>query len=470
MTGARPAGDTELARDLRRAVPGLTVRTGSALDAYGRDEGYARRGADLRPDAVALPASTEQVSALLRFAHRARIPVVPWGSGTSLEAQGLALHGGVTVDMRSMNRTRRLLLDDFEIEVEAGALYEDVNARLRPHGLFFPPNPGAPATIGGMISNNSSGSRAVKYGVTRDHVARLEVVLPDGTVTRLGSRARKTASGYDLMDLVIGAEGTLCVITSAVLRLTPAPDARRGAAIRFPDVDAAAALVAPVLGSGALPASLELLDERVAATLAQTSPLPPGPGAVLLVECDGQDATAVEAELMGITALAEEDGTVLPLGQDDFREVMKARKTLGWDLVRTAGMRTLKLLDVAVPLSAYAAAVRHVYRVLDDLELTGYVLGHAGDGNLHVLIASDWRDTALWDRTLRAEKEIVAHALDAEGTITGEHGIGAAKRHLLEAEHGAAVALMAAVKRAFDPHGIMNPGKILPSGTPSETP
>src|SRR5690606_6829168 len=174
--------------------------------------------------------------------------------------------------------------------------------------------------------------------------------------------------------------------------------------------------------------------------------------------------------LMGITALAEEDGTVLPLGQDDFREVMKARKTLGWDLVRTAGMRTLKLLDVAVPLSAYAAAVRHVYRVLDDLELTGYVLGHAGDGNLHVLIASDWRDTALWDRTLRAEKEIVAHALDAEGTITGEHGLGAAERHRLEAEHGAAVALMAAVKRAFDPHGIMHPGKILPSGTPSETP
>ncbi|HEY0639906.1 MAG TPA: FAD-binding oxidoreductase [Pseudonocardiaceae bacterium] len=454
-----------LAEELRAAVPGLVVRDGAARDEYGRDEGYARRGADLRPELVALPSSTSQVSAALRFASARRLPVVPWGSGSSLEGQGLATHGGLTVDLRGMARVRRLLLDDFQVEVDAGILYGDLNRRLRDHGVFFPPNPGAPATVGGMISNNSSGSRAVKYGVTRDYVVSLEVVLADGRVTRLGSRSRKSASGYDLVDLVVGAEGTLCVVTGAVLRVAPTPVASRGLVAWFPDVAAAAALVQPCLGEGHLPATLELLDERVAATMATVSPLEARPGAVLLIECDGPDRAAVDAELAAVADLVRAAGGELQQVDDaGFRAVMAARKTLGHELVRAAGVRTLKLLDVAVPLSEYAATVAEAYAALERHRLRGFVLGHAGDGNLHVLIASDWRDEDLWARTQRAELEIVHAALEREGTITGEHGIGAAKRHLLRAEHGTGVDLMAAVKCAFDPEGIMNPGKVLPDG------
>jgi len=451
------------ADELRAAVPGLVVRDGAARDEYGRDEGYARLGRDLRPDLVAVPAGTDQVSAVVRFAALRRMPVVPWGSGSSLEGQGLATRGGLTVDLRGMARVRRLLLDDFQVEVDAGILYDDLNRRLRDHGVFFPPNPGAPATVGGMVSNNSSGSRAVKYGVTRDYVVALEVVLADGTMTRLGSRSRKSASGYDLVDLVVGAEGTLCVVTGAVLRVAPTPAVTRGIVAWFPDVATAASLVQPCLGEGHRPATLELLDERVARTMATISPLDSREGAALLIECDGPDRAAVDAEVDAVAALVlSVGGELQPVDDKGFRAVMAARKTLGRELVRVAGVRTLKLLDVAVPLSAYAATVADAYAVLARHDLHGFVLGHAGDGNLHVLIASDWRDTALWARTQEAEREIVHAALAREGTITGEHGIGAAKRHLLRAEHGVGVDLMAAVKSAFDPNGIMNPGKILP--------
>jgi D-lactate dehydrogenase (cytochrome) len=452
-----------LALALREAVPGLAVRDGSARDEYGSDEGFARRGVDMRPDAVAAPTSTAQVSALLRFASDKGVPVVPWGSGTSLEGQALATAGGLTLDMRGLNRIGPLLLDDFQVEVQAGATHPDLDKWLKPYGVFFPPNPGAPATIGGMIANNSSGSRAVKYGVTRDYVQRLEVVLADGTVTRIGSRAAKSSSGYDLLHLVVGSEGTLCVVTAATLRVLPRPSFSRGLVARFSDLGSATALVQACLGSGFQPATLELLDERVVQVLAAHSPLPPGPGVILLIDCDGSDAGVVDAEVSGIGELvAAQGGELLPVAPREFGEIMKARKTLGWEVVRESGVRTLKLLDIAVPISKYGGTVSSTYDVLDANGLRGFILGHAGDGNLHVLIASDWRDEDLWSRTLAAEEQIVDLALAVDGTITGEHGIGAAKRHLLRKEHGAAVDLMQGIKNVFDPLGIMNPGKVLP--------
>lgn len=452
-----------LAADLRRAVPGLNVLTGSALAEYGRDEGYARCGQSHAPDAVACPTSTEDIAALLRYATEYRVPVVPWGAGTSLEGQGLAHRGGITVDLRGLDRVRRIMVGDFQVEVEAGVTHEEMNQRLRPEGLFFPPNPGAPATIGGMIANNSSGSKAVKYGVTRDYVRKLEVVLADGTVTTFGSRAQKTSSGYDLVDLIVGSEGTLAVITAAILQLVPTPVANRGMIAVFPDIEAATEVVAASIGSGFQPASLELLDERIAPVLAAVSPLHDGPGAVLLVECDGSSKEAVDAEVSGIAELvAANRGRLQSVAPDEFTAVMRARKTIGWELVRRTGVKTLKLLDVAVPISAYAEVVRTVNSILDAKDLAGFVLGHAGDGNLHVLIASDWRDDDLWRRTLEAEEAVVVAALEAEGTITGEHGIGLAKRHLMYLEHGAAVEVMAAVKGALDPLDILNPGKVLP--------
>lgn len=460
----RPVVDAaRLYAELHAAVPGLDLLTGAGVADYGKDEGYARRGRSYAPDVVARPTTTEEVAALVRFAGERGVPVVPWGSGTSLEGQGLAHRGGITVDLRGLDRVRRVMVADFQVEVDAGILYPELDRRLRREGLFLPPNPGAPATIGGMIANNSSGSKAVKYGVTRDYVARLEIVLADGTVTTVGNRARKSASGYDLRDLIVGSEGTLAIVTGAVLRLVPTPAASAGMIAFVPDVDRAAAVVAASIGSGYLPASFELLDERVAPVLAADSPLEEAPGAVLLIECDGTHRDTVAAELDGIAELVHDAGGRLQdADADAFTAVMQARKTIGWELVRRAGVKTLKLLDVAVPLSAYGTVVHAAYDVLDRHGLSGFVLGHAGDGNLHVLIASDSRDDRLWQRTLAAEEAIVDAALQAEGTITGEHGIGLAKRHLLRREHGAAVDLMVAVKRALDPADILNPGKVLP--------
>jgi glycolate oxidase subunit GlcD len=420
-------------------------------------------GKDLRPDIVVKPKSTIEVSKILKFAFENDVPVTPWGAGTSLEGQSLAFHGGITIDLRGLNKIRRTLIDDFQVEVEVGVLQQDLDKKLRELGVFFPPNPGAPATIGGMISNNSSGSRAVKYGVTRDYVKQLEVVLADGTITKLGTRATKTSSGFDLLDVVVGSEGTLCIITAAVLKVIPTPSDSTGLVLQFKGVEEASHFVQPVLGSGFLPCTIELLDERVVAVLSANSPLPSVSGAVLLIECDGNDPESVEKEIRGIADLANSlGGTQIQIDQNEFKQIMKARKVVGWDIVRASGMKTLKLLDVAVPLSAFGSTVLGVYKILDTENLSGYVFGHAGDGNLHVLIASDSRNEEIWEKTLRAELNIVKLAIDAEGTITGEHGIGASKTHFLRLEHGSAVDLMRAVKNAFDPKGILNSGKVLP--------
>ena len=452
-----------LETSLREVIPGLEIEVGQGRDAYGKDEGYARMGKDLRPDIVVKPNSTIEVSKILKFAFENDVPVTPWGAGTSLEGQGLAFHGGITIDLRGLNKIRRTLIDDFQVEVEVGVLQQDLDKKLRELGVFFPPNPGAPATIGGMISNNSSGSRAVKYGVTRDYVKQLEVVLADGTITKLGTRATKTSSGFDLLDVVVGSEGTLCIITAAVLKVIPTPSDSTGIVLQFKGVEEASHFVQPVLGSGFLPCTIELLDERVVAVLSANSPLPSVSGAVLLIECDGNDPESVEKEIQGIADLANSlGGTHVQIDQNEFKQIIKARKVVGWDIVRASGMKTLKLLDVAVPLSAFGSTVLGVYKILDTENLSGYVFGHAGDGNLHVLIASDSRNEEIWEKTLRAEMNIIKLAIDAEGTITGEHGIGASKTHFLRLEHGSAVDLMRAVKNAFDPKGILNSGKVLP--------
>jgi len=452
-----------LETSLREVIPGLEMEVGQGRDAYGKDEGYARMGKDLRPDIVVKPKSTIEVSKILKFAFENDIPVTPWGAGTSLEGQSLAFLGGITIDLRGLNKIRRTLINDFQVEVEVGVLQQDLDKKLRELGVFFPPNPGAPATIGGMISNNSSGSRAVKYGVTRDYVKQLEVVLADGTITKLGTRATKTSSGYDLLDLVIGSEGTLCIITAAVLKVIPTPSDSTGIVLQFKSVEDASHFVQPCLGSGFLPCTIELLDERVVAVLSANSPLPSVSGAILLIECDGNDPEFVEKEIQGITDLAHSlGGSQIHIDQNEFKQVMKARKVVGWGIVRTSGMKTLKLLDIAVPLSAFGSTVVDVYKILDEENLSGYVFGHAGDGNLHVLIASDSRNEEIWEKTLRAEMNIVKLAIDVEGTITGEHGIGASKTHFLRLEHGSAVDLMRAVKIAFDPKGILNSGKVLP--------
>ena len=452
-----------LETSLREVIPGLEIEVGQGRDAYGKDEGYARMGKDLRPDIVVMPKSTIEVSKILKFAFENDIPVTPWGAGTSLEGQSLAFLGGITIDLRGLNKIRRTLINDFQVEVEVGVLQQDLDKKLRELGVFFPPNPGAPATIGGMISNNSSGSRAVKYGVTRDYVKQLEVVLADGTITKLGTRATKTSSGYDLLDLVVGSEGTLCIITAAVLKVIPTPSDSTGIVLQFKGVEEASHFVQPCLGSGFLPCTIELLDQRVVAVLSDHSPLPSVSGAVLLIECDGNDAESVEKEIKGIAELAHSlGGSQIQIDQNEFKQVMKARKVVGWDIVRASGMKTLKLLDIAVPLSAFGATVVNVYKILDQENVSGYVFGHAGDGNLHVLIASDSRNEEIWEKTLRAEMNIVKLAIDAEGTITGEHGIGASKTHFLRLEHGYAVDLMRAVKTAFDPKGILNSGKVLP--------
>ncbi|MCS4504984.1 FAD-binding protein [Arhodomonas aquaeolei] len=455
-------GPVEPAVDALRELLGERLSTATAVrEHHGHDEsGWPV----MPPDAVAFPQSTEEVAEVARICHAHRVPIIPYGTGTAVEGHVQALHGGVAVDLSGMNRVRRVSTDDMDATVEAGVTRKQLNAELRDTGLFFPVDPGADASIGGMVSTRASGTNAVRYGTMADNLLSLTVVLVDGRVVRTGGRARKSSAGYDLTHLFTGAEGTLGLVTEITLRLHGLPEATSAAICAFPDEDAAVRTVIETIQCGVHMARMELMDAlQMRATNAYSGlDYPERPH--LFLEFHGSESGVREqAEL--VQALAAENG-----GADFAWAVYEEDRSRLWQARHDAYPAALQLrpgcrpltTDVCVPISRLAECIRETRRDLEALPMPSTILGHVGDGNFHVIILCDPDSEDEIARAKAVNEGIVYRAQDMEGTCTGEHGIGQGKIAYLRREHGEGVSVMQAVKDALDPLGLMNPGKVLP--------
>ena len=452
-------------RDLeffRTLVPADRFSTGSSiLELHSKDESH--HGPYL-PEAVLWPETAAEVSRALAYCHDRRLPATAWGAGSSLEGNPVPAAGGLVFDFSRMNKIIDIRAEDFQVDVQPGVLRRDLNEKVRTLGLFFPPDPGANATIGGMIANNASGTRTVRYGSTRDHVLRLEVVLADGQMIHTGNRAPKTSSGYDLTDLFVGSEGTLGLVVLATLRLKGNPEELSAAVASFPSVTAAGRAVFEIMRAGLEPAAIELLAPAVVELLNRKENLGLSLAPTLLMEFHGPSKTY----LAEVTDLAREiawaeGGTEFRagLGRAERDRLWEARHKLGEHIFHSKpGTRPLSL-DVAVPLSAYGEMIALAEEQVKKTEVPGYIFSHAGDGNLHVVLLGGVGVEEDWAAIARINEAVVGRAIELGGTATGEHGVGLGKKKFMAAEHGAGLDWMIRLKELFDPAGILNPGKII---------
>ncbi len=447
----------DLRAELLRLVPdeSRVSVVESVLDQHAGDLSYHEPH---RPDVVVFAESTAEVSAVLAHANAAGVPVVAFGAGTSLEGHVIPLHGGISLDLTRMNRIVAVRPDDLTATVQAGATRSQLEAAAGPQGLWFPVDPGADATLGGMAATNASGTTTVRYGGMRAHVLALEVVLADGRVVRTGTRAVKTSAGYNLTELFVGSEGTLGVITELTLRLHPIPERIIVARAAFPSVEAACRAAAAIIGAGVLVTRCELLDATTIAALNafKGTSFPESP--YLFIELGG--------ELETVRELAEDEGATAFESETD--PTARARM---WDARHSALMASLALApgskamttDVAVPLSELAPAIEHARAALDASGLRGGIVGHVGDGNFHLAFLLDPADAESVGRAEALNTALVEDALARGGTCTGEHGIGYGKLGYLAREHPDLLDLYRGIKELFDPNGILNPGKVVPS-------
>jgi D-lactate dehydrogenase (cytochrome) len=453
----------DLRTELLRLVPDerRVSDVESVLDEHGADLSYH---APRRPDVVVYPQSTQEVAAVLCYADGAGVHVTPFGAGTSLEGHVIPLEGGISLDLTRMSSILELRPDDLTVTVQPGVTRSQLEAAAGPHGLWFPVDPGADATLGGMAATNASGTTSVRYGGMRTHVLALEVVLADGRVVRTGSRAVKTSAGYNLTSLFVGSEGTLGVITELTLRLHAIPEHIVVARAAFPSVEAACRAAAAIIGAGVLVTRCELLDATTIGALNAFSGTSFPESPYLFVEFGGTEA-GVAGDLASTRELVEDEGATAFEAEGD--PTARARM---WNARHNALMASLALApgtkamttDVAVPVSELAAAIEHARRTLDESGLRGGIVGHVGDGNFHVAFLLDPDDEASIARAEALNATLVDDALRRGGTCTGEHGIGFGKLRYLEQEHGDLVPLYRGVKQLFDPNGILNPGKLVP--------
>ena len=416
------------------------------------------------PDLVIYPRSTAEVSAIVKLCAAHDVPVVPFGTGTSLEGHVNAPSGGVSIDMSLMKRILAVHEEDLDCVVEAGVTRKELNEHLRDKGLFFPIDPGADASIGGMTATRASGTNAVRYGTMKDAVLCLTVVMPDGEIVKTASRARKSSAGYDLTRLLVGSEGTLGVITEITLKLHGIPEAISAGICPFPSVKAACDAVIMTIQTGIPVARIELLDEVQvrAVNLHSKLTLPESP--LLLLEFHGSAASVQEqAERFGEIA-AEFSGGPFDWATraEDRSKLWQARHDAYWAARGLRPGTELVATDVCVPISRLAECVDETKRDIEAAGLIAPIVGHVGDGNFHVQPLVNMDDPTEVAACEAFVDRLVKRALALEGTCTGEHGVGQKKMKYLELEHGrAALDLMRSLKRALDPHNIMNPGKIV---------
>jgi D-lactate dehydrogenase (cytochrome) len=452
--------DTSLLAKLRQLL-GDRLSTSAAVCAqHGKDESYHAPHA---PDAVAFARNTEEVVAIVRLCSGYRTPVIAFGTGTSLEGHVAALAGGVCIDLTQMDRILRINAADLDAVVEAGVTRKQLNEHLCDTGLFFPIDPGADASLGGMAATRASGTNAVRYGTMRENVLALTVVLADGRVIRTARRARKSAAGYDLTRLFIGSEGTLGIITEVTVRLYGIPEAISAAVCDFPTIEDAVNTVILTIQNGVPVARIELLDEAQMAAINKYSKLNHKVAPTLFFEFHGTTAGVAE-QAETVKAIAGE------YGGNDFRwATTSEERSKLWQARHDAYYAALALrpgskgwaTDVCVPISKLAECISETKRDLADSPIPAALVGHVGDGNFHLVFMIDPQRPDEIAEAGRLNDRMVARALAMEGTSTGEHGVGYGKMDFLVSEHGEALGVMRAIKKALDPDNIMNPGKIV---------
>ncbi|HXI27609.1 MAG TPA: FAD-linked oxidase C-terminal domain-containing protein, partial [Vicinamibacterales bacterium] len=417
------------------------------------------------PDVVCFPTSTDEVSAIAAIAARHALPVVPYGAGTSLEGHVNAIHGGVTIDLREMKQIVRIGVEDLDATVEAGVTRLQLQKALRNTGLMFPVDPGADATIGGMAATRASGTTAVRYGTMRENVLGLTVVLADGSVIRTGTRARKSSAGYDLTRLFVGSEGTLGIITEVTLRLHPLPEAVSAAVCAFQSIQGAVETVIATIQLGIPVARIELLDERQLEAVNRYSKTnyPVAPTLFFEFHSDSQRHVADQAEAVQALA-AERGGTGFTWAThlEDREKLWQARHEALYAALALRPGAQAWTTDVCVPISRLAECVVETKADNVGAPFPICLVGHAGDGNFHLIYVLDPSSSAELDEARRLNERMVMRALAMGGTCTGEHGVGIGKMKYLEAEHGPALEVMRTIKRALDPDNRMNPGKMIP--------
>jgi len=452
----------------QHAITALRERFGGRLstisgvrDHHAKDESWHHPH---RPDAVVFPQSTEDVVEIVRICAAYQTPVVAYGTGTSLEGNVIPHLGGVVVDLERMNQVLRVSADDLDVTVQARVTRKQLNAHVKDLGLFFPIDPGADASIGGMAATRASGTNAVRYGTMRDNVLSLTVVLSDGRVVRTSRRSRKSAAGYDLTRLFVGSEGTLGIITEVTLRLYGVPEAMAAAVCSFDSLEGAVNTVIQTIQLGIPVARIELLDEVQMNSLNRYSGMDHPVKNTLFIEFHGSDAGVKEqAETVQAVASDHGGGAFQWATQTEQRNALwKARHDVTYANKALRPGCEIWATDVCVPISRLAECILQTKEDLRHSFLTAPLVGHAGDGNFHLgfLIMRD--DPAELAEAERLNERLVMRALAMDGTCTGEHGIGLGKRKYLLAEHGEGVSVMRQIKQVLDPHNLMNPGKIFP--------
>jgi D-lactate dehydrogenase (cytochrome) len=431
----------------------------SVLEQHGTDESYH---AVAPPDAVAFVQSTEEVSEVVKICAAAGTPVIPFGAGSSLEGHISATEGGVSLDLTGMNKILNVEPENMSCKVEAGVTREQLNVDLRATGLMFTVDPGANATLGGMISTNASGTTTVRYGNMKTNVMSLTVVMPDGRIIKTGSKTRKSSAGYDLTRLLIGSEGTLGIVTEAELRLFGIPEAEKTMICQFDSIQNAVDTCATVMQMGISVARMELMDENTVEAINKYSKLETPVRPSLIIEHHGSPGEVEEqsAVVVEIANDFEAKNIELATSAEERKKLWSGRHAAWYATMnQMPGSRGLST-DVAVPFNKLSDVIVETQADLKESGLFGTIVGHVGDGNFHVMLPFFQDDAELMQKVHDFSDRLVNRAIEYEGTCTGEHGIGNGKMSYLSKEHGDSVEVMHTIKKALDPKNIMNPGKI----------
>jgi D-lactate dehydrogenase (cytochrome) len=468
VTAARarpdPADVDALTRKLRDDYGERAVVSHAVREQHAHGEGLADAG---MPDIVVFPHTNDEVAAIVRGCNAARIPVVAFGVGTSLEGHVAALYGGVCLDLSQMNRVLEVNAEDLDCRVQAGVTREQLNAELKGTGLFFPIDPGANATLGGMASTRASGTNAVRYGTMRENVLGLTVVTADGRTIHTGNRARKSSAGYDLTRLFVGSEGTLGILTEVQLRLYGLPEATSAAVCQFADLKGAVDSVIVAMQLGIPVARIELLDDvQMGACIRYSQLTEFAAKPTLFFEFHGTEAGVREQAEM-IESIANDHGGSRfqwATKPEERSRLWKARHNAYYAALAMAPGMQAFATDACVPISRLTDCVLETQADIESTGLVAPIVGHVGDGNFHLVVLFDPAKAGEREKAEGLAARVSRRAIAMGGTCTGEHGVGVHKLDALVAEHGEAVSLMQAIKRALDPNDILNPGKTVPHG------
>ncbi|MFJ7680049.1 FAD-binding oxidoreductase [Peribacillus sp. NPDC097198] len=454
------ATSVDLVKALKEVLSESQVTENQTVrELHGRDESYH---ATSLPDIVVFPETTQQVSEVVKVASIHKVPVVPFGLGSSLEGHVIPYQHGITIDFSLMNKVLEVRGDDFLVKVQPGVTRSQLNKELKKYGLFFSVDPGADATLGGMAATNASGTTSVKYGVMRDQVRDLEVVLADGSIIHTGNLAAKSSSGYHLNGLFVGSEGTLGCFTELTLRVYGIPEHIMAARASFPSLNDAVEGVVSILQAGIPIARVELVDEPSMKQVNLHSETSYNEGPTLFLEFHGNEAGLKQDVAFTKEIVAEHNCLDIEFETDNAarNRLWEARHNLAYAYIHGHPGKKLMVTDVCLPISELSGAIHHARETVDSLGLTGGIVGHVGDGNYHILLMIDNENKEEVERAKQLNEQIVLYALERNGTCTGEHGVGVGKQKYQKQEHGESLLVMEKIKTALDPDNLLNPSKI----------